>query len=223
MEADIVRESYYGIIPWIFSSLGFAIQEQEMNTKKAVFTMSAVFAVAVFAQSDARMAYQQRQAVQEVQRLSSQFDQLQSGMESLTSRMNRLESSNSSGDVRAEIAALRSELNSLKRCQETMRGEIVAEISKKVADLIAKSRPASAPASVAKGGGRSRRSRSSDDSAGEGPTGPYFEHTIEPGETLSYIAKECKTTVKKIKQFNNMKGDTLRVGQVIKIPAEGAN
>ena len=35
------------------------------------------------AQSNAREVYQQRQAVQEVQRLSSQFDQLQNGMESL--------------------------------------------------------------------------------------------------------------------------------------------
>lgn len=189
--------------------------------KKKICIMAMILEVAAFAQSDARAAYQQRQAVQEVQRLSSQFDQLQNGMDSLTSRMNRLEDRNSSGDVRAEIAALRSELNSLKNRQETMRGEIVAEISKKVADLIAKSRPAPVP--TPKGGGRSRASRSNDDSAGIGPTGPYFEHTIEPGETLSYIAKECKTTVKKIKQFNNMKSDVLRVGQVIKIPAEGEN
>ena len=189
--------------------------------KKKICIMAMILEVAAFAQSDARAAYQQRQAVQEVQRLSSQFDQLQNGMDSLTSRMNRLEDRNSSGDVRAEIAALWSELNSLKNRQETMRGEIVAEISKKVADLIAKSRPAPVP--TPKGGGRSRASRSNDDSAGIGPTGPYFEHTIEPGETLSYIAKECKTTVKKIKQFNNMKSDVLRVGQVIKIPAEGEN
>jgi LysM repeat protein len=144
-------------------------------------------------------------------------------MDSLASRMNRLESSNSSGDVRAEVAALRSELNALKRRQEAMRGEIVAEISKKVADLMAKSRPAPAPAPASREKGRSDASRAKDASAGTGPTGPYFEHTIEPGETLSYIAKECKTTVQKIKQYNNMKGDVLRVGQVIKIPAENEN
>jgi len=189
---------------------------------KNVFFAVMVFCVSVvLAQSDARAAYQQRQAVQEVQRLSSQFDQLQNGMESLSSRMNRLETSASSGDVRAEVAALRSELNVLKRRQESMRNEIVAEISKKMADLIAKNRPAPAP--DPSGGRASKSRRSGGDSGGTGPTGPYFEHTVEPGETLSYIAKECNTTIQKIKQYNNMKNDMLRVGQVIKIPAENEN
>ena len=195
-----------------------------MKFENIVCFAMAMCVLPVFAQADARMAYQQRQAVQEVQRLSSQFDQLQNGMESLASRMNRLEGSNSDGDMRAEIAAVRSELNALKRRQEAMRGEIVAEISKKMADLIAKSRPAPVPAAPPSGRGQEksqkRRAAGGGDSGGTGPTGPYFEHTVEPGETLSYIAKECKTSIKKIKQYNNMKGDTLRVGQVIKIPAE---
>ena len=67
----------------------------------ACFTM-AMCILQVFAQTDARAAYQQRQAVQEVQRLSSQFDQLQNGMESLASRMNRLEGSNSAGDTQQD-------------------------------------------------------------------------------------------------------------------------
>ena len=197
----------------------------KMKIEKFVCLSMAFCVLSAFAQVDARTAYQQRQAVQEVQRLSSQFDQLQNGMESLSSRMTRLESSNSSGDVRAEIAAIRSELNALKRSQEAMRSEIVAEISHKMADLIAKNRPAPPPpAPVASGRGKGRSQvRQSADAGGTGPTGPYFEHTVEPGETLSYIAKECKTSIRKIKQYNNMKGDTLRVGQVIKIPAEGEN
>ena len=189
-----------------------------MRAENVIFAVVALASVSLFAQADARAAYQQRQAVQEVQRLSSQFDQLQHGMESLSSRMNRLESKDSSGDTRAEIAALRSELNALKRRQEAMRDEIVAEISKKMADLIAKNRPAPAPAP--RSDRKPRGKRSNDAPAATGPTGPYFEHTIEPGETLSYIAKECNTTVSKIKQFNNMKSDVLRVGEVIKIPAE---
>ena len=198
-----------------------------MVKNSLVFLAIAMFSASLSAQSDARAAYQQRQAVQEVQRLSSQFDQLQNSMESISSRMSRLESANSSGDIKAEISALRSELNALKRRQEAMRGEIVAEISKKMADLIAKSRPAPAPAPVqaspAERGPKAKARKSGGDSAGTGPTGPYFEHTIEPGETLSYIAKECNTTVQKIKQYNNMKGDILRVGQVLKIPAENEN
>ena len=195
-----------------------------MKMKKTFFAISALLTAAALAQSDARAIYQHRQAVQEVQRLSSQFDQIQNGMDALTSRMSKLESGNSTEDVRAEIAALRSEIASLKRRQDAMRGEIIAEISKKMADIIAKNRPAPALSSPSAGGGRSRTARTNGgDSAATGPTGPYFEHTVEPGETLSYIAKECKTTIRKIKQFNNMKGDTLRVGQIIKIPAEGEN
>lgn len=196
-----------------------------MKMKRSV--VSAVTCVvgvlSAFAQADARAAYQQRQAIQEVQRLSSQFDQLQNGMEALSSRMGRLEGANASGDLRAEIGALRSELNELKRRQEAMRGEIVAEISKKMADLMAKNRPAPpppAPPAAPARGGKGARSAPPPEPAPTGPTGPYFEHIVEPGETLSYIAKECNTSVHKIKQYSGLKSDALRVGQKLLIPAE---
>lgn len=184
---------------------------------------AAIMSASSLAQDDARSAYQMRQAVQEVQRLSSQFDQMQNGMESISARMNRLERSNSSGDVKAEIGAIRAELNELKRRQESMRGEIVAEISKKMAELIAKNRPAPPPPPTpsARGGKSSRASTAPQpDAAPTGPTGPYFEHVVEPGETLSYIAKECNTTIQKIKQYSGLKSDNLRVGQKLLIPAE---
>ena len=182
---------------------------------------AAACAAAALAQDDARSAYQMRQAVQEVQRLSSQFDQMQNGMESLTARMHKLEGANASGDLRAEIGALRSELNELKRRQEAMRGEIVAEISKKMADLIAKNRPAPPPPPPASTrGGKGSHTAPPPEAAPSGPTGPYFEHIVEPGETLSYIAKECNTTVHKIKQYSGLKSDVLRVGQKLLIPAE---
>ena len=185
---------------------------------------AAACAAAALAQDDARSAYQMRQAVQEVQRLSSQFDQMQNGMESLTVRMRKLEGANASGDLRAEIGALRSELNELKRRQEAMRGEIVAEISKKMAELIAKNRPAPPPtpppAASTRGGKGSHTAAPPPEAAPSGPTGPYFEHVVEPGETLSYISKECNTTVQKIKQYSGLKNDVLRVGQKLLIPAE---
>ena len=181
---------------------------------------AAACAAAALAQDDARSAYQMRQAVQEVQRLSSQFDQMQNGMESLTLRMRKLEGANASGDLRAEIGALRSELNELKRRQEAMRGEIVAEISKKMADLIAKNRPAPPPPPASTRGGKGSHTAPPPEAAPSGPTGPYFEHIVEPGETLSYIAKECNTTVHKIKQYSGLKSDVLRVGQKLLIPAE---
>ena len=191
--------------------------------KRNLLCLAAVAcAAAALAQEDARSAYQMRQAVQEVQRLSSQFDQMQNGMESLTVRMRKLEGANDSGDLRAEIGALRSELNELKRRQEAMRGEIVAEISKKMADLIAKNRPAPPPPPPAstRGGKGAHTAAPPPEAAPSGPTGPYFEHIVEPGETLSYIAKECNTTVHKIKQYSGLRSDVLRVGQKLLIPAE---
>ena len=193
--------------------------------KRNLLCLAAVAcAAAAFAQEDARSAYQMRQAVQEVQRLSSQFDQMQNGMESLSARMRKLEGANASGDLRAEIGALRSELNELKRRQEAMRGEIVAEISKKMADLIAKNRPAPPPPppppASTRGGKGSHAAAPQPEAAPSGPTGPYFEHVVEPGETLSYIAKECNTTVHKIKQYSGLKSDVLRVGQKLLSPAE---
>ena len=190
--------------------------------KRNLLCLAAVAcAAAALAQDDARSAYQMRQAVQEVQRLSSQFDQMQNGMESLTARMHKLEGANASGDLRAEIGALRSELNELKRRQEAMRGEIVAEISKKMADLIAKNRPAPPPPPPASTrGGKGSHTAPPPEAAPSGPTGPYFEHIVEPGETLSYIAKECNTTVHKIKQYSGLRSDVLRVGQKLLIPAE---
>ena len=170
---------------------------------KVAFAVAFAACSQAFAQADARAAYQQRQAIQEVQRLSSQFDQLQNGMESL------------SGDLKAEIGALRSELNEVRRRQDALRGEIVAELSKKMADLIAKSRPPAPPPAAV-----SHTRKSATQAAPSGPTGPYFEHVVESGETLSYIAKECKTTVQKIKQYSGIKSDNLRVGQKLLIPAE---
>jgi LysM repeat protein len=137
--------------------------------------------------------------------------------------MRKLEGANASGDLRAEIGALRSELNELKRRQEAMRGEIVAEISKKMAELIAKNRPAPPPPpppASTRGGKGPHTAASQPEAAPSGPTGPYFEHVVEPGETLSYIAKECNTTVHKIKQYSGLRSDVLRVGQKLLIPAE---
>ena len=187
---------------------------------KVAFAVAFAACSQAFAQADARAAYQQRQAIQEVQRLSSQFDQLQNGMESLSSRMSRIESSNTSGDLKAEIGALRSELNEVRRRQDALRGEIVAELSKKMADLIAKSRPPAPPPAAVSHTRKSATQAAPQEAAPSGPTGPYFEHVVESGETLSYIAKECKTTVQKIKQYSGIKSDNLRVGQKLLIPAE---
>lgn len=192
--------------------------------KKVAVPLIAAMCSLAIAQDDARSAYQTQRAIQEVQRLSSQFDQMESRMEQISSRMGRIEGSSSARDVKAEIGALRSELDQLKRRQAAMHDEIVKEISAKMAALLKERQPAAQPSrgggdAPRSGSGRSGRTQQAE-VAESGPTGPYFEHIVEKGETLSYIAKECNTTVQKIKQYSGLKSDSLRIGQKILIPAE---
>jgi LysM repeat protein len=44
------------------------------------------------------------------------------------------------------------------------------------------------------------------------------KYSVKSGDTLSGIAQRHHTTVAKIKSLNALKSDTIRVGQVLKIP-----
>ena len=44
-----------------------------------------------------------------------------------------------------------------------------------------------------------------------------IKHTVKKGETLFSIAKRYRTTVEKIKKANNLKSDSLKIGQKLKI------
>lgn len=50
-------------------------------------------------------------------------------------------------------------------------------------------------------------------------TASFREHTIASGETLSQIATSYSVTLEAIRQTNQLKSDTIRPGQVLKIPA----
>ena len=190
-----------------------------MSTKiLTLLSIIAAFAVSA-QQTDARAAYQQQQAVQEVQRLAQQFDQMESNFESLTARMTRLESGNSAADLRAEISGIKAQIAEIKREQANMRREIVAEISQKMAGLLAQRQPlppppAATPATHSRPAAPKPPPRAT-------PEGPYYEHVVEPGQTLSLIAKGYDTTVPKILAANpTLKPNSLRVGQKIIVPAE---
>ena len=76
------------------------------------------------------------------------------------------------------------------------------------------SRPA-APTPRASGGAASAKP------AAPAYSGPYYEHVVEPGQTLSFIAKGFETTVPRILAANpGLKANALRVGQKLIIPAE---
>ena len=77
--------------------------------------------------------------------------------------------------------------------------------------------PAPAPAVASSGGGAKPVP------AAPAYTGPYYEHVVEAGQTLSFIAKGFETTVQKILDANpGVKANNLRVGQKLIIPAEDA-
>ena len=95
--------------------------------------------------------------------------------------------------------------------------EAAAKAAREQADYTkrAGSRPA-APAPRASGGAAAKP-------AAPAYSGPYYEHVVESGQTLSFIAKGFETTVPKILAANpGLKANALRVGQKLIIPAEDA-
>jgi len=168
---------------------------------------------------DARAAYRQEAAVQEVGRLASQFDLLAANVDGLDGRLSRLENAGREDGLASDVAALkgqvadlRAEIERLRKEQHAMREEITADLSKKIKALLDK-QPVVAGSSA-----KPPRSTPPPEPAW---TGNYYEHVVEGGQTLSLIAREYKTTVAKIIAANpGLKPTALRVGQKIKVPAE---
>ena len=48
---------------------------------------------------------------------------------------------------------------------------------------------------------------------------PPIRHVIERGETLSEIAERYRVSVATLRQSNELRGDTIRIGQILTIPA----
>ncbi|MCX2493094.1 LysM peptidoglycan-binding domain-containing protein [Pedobacter sp. PF22-3] len=51
-------------------------------------------------------------------------------------------------------------------------------------------------------------------------TANVIEHTIKPKENLNMLAEKYGTTINEIKALNQLKGNNLSIGQVLKIPAK---
>tara|TARA_B110000090_G_scaffold204268_1_gene250085 strand:- start:646 stop:1200 length:555 start_codon:yes stop_codon:yes gene_type:complete len=49
----------------------------------------------------------------------------------------------------------------------------------------------------------------------------HKNHKVSSGESLSALAKRYKVSVTKIKSINNLKSNTVRIGQTLKIPRAG--
>ncbi|MEN7973213.1 MAG: LysM peptidoglycan-binding domain-containing protein [Verrucomicrobiota bacterium] len=104
--------------------------------------------------------------------------------------------------LRSEVRSCNSQisqLNSKMASLESKQAREMNELIKRVEKLLKKS-VASRPSRSSSGRGTGR------------------EHVVEPGHTLSAIAQAYGTTVKAIKQANNLKSDSIRVGQKLFIP-----
>ncbi len=176
-----------------------------MKTSAVLIGAFFVTTLSFAAPADAnRDAFLKRQAYAEMQRVTGQIDVLQASHEELTERVRRMEGGSSElGGVKADVAALKAEIENLRREMNRMHQEIVADVTKKVTEIV-KANQAAAPA---------RQS-----TAAPVTTAGCKTYVVQSGDTLSLIAQAFGTTVAKIKEQNGLKRDFLRVGQKLLVP-----
>ena len=170
-----------------------------MNIRKIMVLGCLVGCAAAYGQG--KESFMQQQAYAEMQRVSGQVDILQTNLGDLQRRVGALEGGgDDSKGVRQEIDSLRTQISELRREMQGLRGEIVKDLSGRIAKMQSAVAPAPRPAPE------------------KIVIGPHQEYTVQSGDTLSLIAQAFGTSVGKIKEMNNLKGDNLRVGQKLKLP-----
>ncbi len=157
----------------------------------------------------AAMERQQLSRDTEIAKAAAQSAEVQ--LQQLDMRLSRLEDSlrqsqNASGaDLAAlqrEITSLKGEISAIRADRETMKKEIVNQISSEVAKLLAAQQKAAAATAAS--------------TAAASQSG--YEHKVQSGQTLSAIAQAYGVSVEKIKKANGLKNDVIRVGQTLFIP-----
>ena len=142
-------------------------------------------------QAAARQQAATRHADERLRRLQGQIESVEMENARLAQEMQQLRS-----EVRSCSARV-SQLDGSMKSMGAQQSRESQEVVRRVEGLLKKN---TAP-------------RSSKPSRGAGR-----EHVVESGHTLSAIASAYGTNVKAIKQANNLKSDTIRVGQKLFIP-----
>jgi len=168
-----------------------------MNVRNVVTSACLLSCAAAFGQ--AKENFMQQQAYAEMQRVSGQVDVLQSNLSDVQRRVGKLEGGGDVRNMRQEIDALKAAVADLRREIQSMRGEIVKDLSGRIAKM---QTPPPTPKPVEK----------------KIVIGPHQEYVVKSGDTLSLIAEAFNTSVPKIKEMNNLKGNNLRVGQKLNLP-----
>lgn len=155
-----------------------------------------------------RQQIEQQQLRQDAHSARVAAQSLESQVGQMDLRLERLESTtlNASWATQSDVEALRQENKALREELALAKGEherLRTEIVNNVQGLIKEMQKRTASSS-------SSQSRSRSQSG--------YEHKVESGQTLSEIAKAYGVSMKKIVDANNLKGDVIRIGQVLFIP-----
>ena len=170
--------------------------------KIMVMATAGLAATLAFAQGQGRDAFVQQQAYAEMQRVTGQIDVLQNNFEELHRRVGLLEKGGNTQSLQQEIEALKASVAELRRQLQSQRDGIVKDLTGRIKAIQAAQTPAPAPQPEKK----------------KVVVGPHREYEVKSGDTLTLIAEAFGTTVPKIKEMNNLKGDMLRVGQKLMLP-----
>ena len=134
-----------------------------------------------------------RHSDEQIHRLRGQVESLEMENARLMQELQQLR-----GEVRSfgsQISQISSSMQGLEAKQAREMSELIKRVESLLKQSVA-SRPP--PSSSSRGAGR--------------------EHTVEAGHTLSAIAAAYGTTIKAIKEANNLKSDQIYVGQKLFIP-----
>ena len=169
-----------------------------MTVKNMMMAVSLASCATAFGQ--AKENFMQQQAYAEMQRVSGQVDVLQTNLNELQDRVGRREGGGDSKGLRREIGALKAAVADIRRQQQSQRGEIVKDLTGRISKMqqVAPAAPKPVEKKIV--------------------LGPHREYVVQAGDNLSMISEAFGVSVSKIKEMNNLKNDTLRVGQKLNLP-----
>ncbi|MFA6562832.1 MAG: LysM peptidoglycan-binding domain-containing protein [Verrucomicrobiia bacterium] len=167
-------------------------------------------------------------AAGDVQALQVNYERLQHEVASV--RQQIAAAAAGGGVAASEIQRLDSRINAVdnarKHDAEVIISQVTSELQKMGGSAGGISRRASSSGGERTPAGRvptGKKTIASPGAAGAASTGGAeqgYEHVIEKGQSLSAIAKAYSTTVDAIKKANNLKGETIFIGQKLFIPKQ---
>ncbi|MEI6890631.1 MAG: LysM peptidoglycan-binding domain-containing protein [Pontiella sp.] len=143
----------------------------------------------------ARQNAAQRHQEEQVYRVKGQVDSVEMENARLMQETQSLRSEVHS--LNSQIAQLNSKMNSLDARQKKEMSNLIKEVERLLKKSVAR-RPSTSSSKANRGPGR--------------------EHVVEGGHTLSAIAQAYDSSVQAIKSANNLKSDSIYVGQKLFIP-----